>query len=450
MFRRHVIKDLSAYLDNQLSAKKRAKVEAHLVSCTACRDELLRLKALSEKLKIWHAPDAGVGFDSAVKNQIVALELQKGEVKMKKKSWYILVPSGVLGAILMLVFVGGTLNMYVKRGIVGRLRPAQENVGSFVDIGGQLNSLATRRYEPYYYQGDKKGMVLNGRSKIARQEIGGGVAEYAGTNFAYTRNDYMKKPLSEKLESWSAAQTAQSGEGTVIVVAPILPATGEGDKIIRTADISLEVASGDETYRKTSDICRELGGYLASSNFYKDAEGRESGTIVLRIPKDKFLTALDRIGALGKIENSTTNSQDVAQEYANLKARLDAAMVVYTKTLEALNKRQTTIPESMRLESELTPILQRVEELKNKIEYLNNAISFTTITLNFYEPRVSAKVLKDSKKYITESLLGSAINTVRFLAQIIPVAVVLIIIVAMVIGTAFFIKYWIIRLFKKE
>jgi hypothetical protein len=155
----------------------------------------------------------------------------------------------------------------------------------------------------------------------------------------------------------------QPGEGPVIVIQPTLPATGQGDMIIRTATVALEVENGKDTYNKASQICQDLGGYLASSNFYKDQEGREAGTITMRIPKDKFTVALDRLGALGKVENIGSNSQDVRQQYSNLKAQLDAAMVVYNKMVEALQKRQVTIPEAIRLESELTPVLRKIENL---------------------------------------------------------------------------------------
>jgi len=237
--------------------------------------------------------------------------------------------------------------------------------------------------------------------------------------------------------------------GPVIVIQPIIPATGEGDKIIRTGTIKLEVENGKQAYKLASEICQELGGYLASSSFYKDKEGREAGTITMRIPKDKFTTALDRLGALGKVENISTDSQDVSQEYAALKSQLDAALVVYNKMLEALQKRQVTIPEAMRLESELTPILNRVAQLKNKIEYLNNAVSFTTVTINFHEPQISTKTLAESRRFVKESLISAAANAIRFLAQALPVVIVVLVSLGVAFGIVLVAKIIILRLFKR-
>ncbi len=46
MTKTHVSADLLAYLDDGLTAAERARVEAHLATCAACREELASLRAL--------------------------------------------------------------------------------------------------------------------------------------------------------------------------------------------------------------------------------------------------------------------------------------------------------------------------------------------------------------------------------------------------------------------
>jgi hypothetical protein len=397
----HVVKELSSYLDNQLSGEERQKIDEHLKVCRICAQELSQLKALSEKLKAWQAPDAGPFFEQTVKDTIAAGGIERSAAKMKAKpNWY-LVPAGVCVGIMVLAFVGP---MYVKRGFQGRVREvASTGVATMREQYDPSNGISAMRapYEPQY-----SSMKMD----VATESNGRAVYGQAG----------------------NAPQAEPQGEGPVIVIQPALPATGVGERIIRTAEIRLEVENGQEAYKKASAICQELGGYLAASNFYQDKEGREAGTVTLRIPKDKFLIALDKLGGLGKMEGSSSQSRDVSQEFSNLKARLDAAMVVYNKMIEALQKRQVTIPEAARLESELSPVLARVEQLKNQIDSLNNLVSFTTITVQYHEPLVSAKALKDSRKYIEESILTAKINGVKFLAAAIPAAIVIVI---CVIGT---------------
>jgi len=459
MFKRHFIDELSAYLDDQLSKKERQRLEKHLASCKHCRQELERLSNLSTQLKLWNAPGLDSSFDSSVKEKIVRWELEGGQIKMKRRNWAIVVPSGILAGILVFMF----LSVALKQGFQGRLRQSADEIGEKYSPGytatkQDLSQAYSKidNYEPHYLTSPRtRDTVANARTREVQST---GVARIEVAKRAQEEEYfYDNKPGQESkgYDEYSLARGGEgpvesAGQGTVIVIQPVIPATGQGDMIIRTGVIKLEVEDGKETYSAASKICQELGGYLASSRFYKDREGNQAGTITMRIPKDKFTAALDRLGALGKVENISTDSQDVSREYANLKSQLDAAMVVYKKVLDALEKRQNTIPEAIRLESELTPILRRVENLKDQIEYLNNAVSFTTVTVDFHESVFSVKALRDSKRFIQESAITAGIKTIKFLAGALPIAIlgaVLVIIAAVVI---MIIKLWVLRLFKRE
>ncbi len=442
MFRSHVLKELSSYLDNQLPEKRRIKVESHLQACSGCKRELSRLQRLSEQLKAWQAPDLDLEFENRVKNKIVLGELEKGEVKMNKKLISILIPSGALAAIFLIVFLAG--QVCVKKVQLAKL-----------DHAGRY------RVDRLSYQ-EKPKMVSESLSKES---------EYNYPRKSYSENNYVSGSLSgssvaiqngfeDKQEpNWqifkNIADSAphyptNSGEGSLIVVSPVLPATTEGEKVIRNAQLILEVVDGRGTYKKASEICQELGGYLSSSRFYKDKEGREAGAITMRIPKDKFSAAQDKLSTLGKVEDITTDSQDVTRAYNNLKTQLDTSMIVYDKMLEALKKRQVSIPEAMRLESELTPIRAKIEELKNKIEYLDNAVSFATVYLNFHEPKVSAKALSESKSIIKDSMLAAGISGIKFLAGAIPIAMVIGVLALVVLVIVLLIKYLFNSFLKKS
>jgi len=441
----HLTKELSSYLDNQLSEARKSEIEEHLKACSMCSQELNRLKMLSEKLKEWHMADLDASFDASVRDEIVARELERGEVKMKKRTLTILLPSGVLAGILVFLFLG---QYYVTGRFQGKIRKTASTT-----IGEPHKPIGYNNYEVGLAPDASLNEVPAERGSyatgLARSERDGGKAYVEIESLGDSLGNFLARKQPERSDKSPALVDTQAYQGSVIVVEPVLPATGEGEKIIRTAEVKLEVEDGKEAYKKASGICQELGGYLAASKFYKDAEGRESGTITMRIPKDNFITALDKISALGKVETSYTNSKDVGQEYTNIKTQLDTSMIVYRKMLEALQKRQATIPEAMKLESELTPVLRRIEELKNKLEYLNNAVSFTTVTVQFHEPQASAKVLKETRHYIQQRLLSARINAVKFLADAIPAFLPVMMWVVILIVAALCVKYLITRLFKR-
>ena len=443
MNRCRCIKELSSYLDSQLSGKRKIQIEEHLKRCALCSQELEKLKALSEKLKSWQAPALDVSFDSSVKNKIVALELEKERVKMNKKTLSILIPAGAIAGILIVSLL--SLNVYMKRGVQGRFNDEVKEQYNAETEYGQLaytprpdGRVAVEQDKKLvnvrYIRAGKEMQVAEKSRAVGWQESSSfeesdavGAYRSAGKRSGLAKTDSFLRSSSEQMPPASVSNmmladkiSPLAEDSRVIVIQPTLPATGIGDMIIRTAELTLEVENGKETYRKIADICREFGGYQAESSFSKNDQGREAGRVTLRIPKDKFLAALDKLSELGKVKANNTHSQDVSQDYANLKAELDAAMVVYNKMLEALQKRQTSITEAMRLESELTPVLKKIEHLKNQIEKLNNLASFTTVTVNFYEAEVSAKVLEETTKLVKENILAAKINAVRYFATHLP------------------------------
>ncbi|MDD5730567.1 MAG: DUF4349 domain-containing protein [Candidatus Omnitrophica bacterium] len=419
MDRCRFLKELSSFMDNQLRGERKLMIEAHLKECAICSGELARLKALSEKLKCWHLPELGPGFEGSVVKEAVRRDLERGAVKMKKKTLAILVPSGALAGILVIAFLG---HIYVQRGSQAKMRDSLNYSGE------QFNPAAF-------------SMKSDGSSYSYR------VLE-AKTGYD-SESSVSNAEIREKLSPGAYTQDYGAGNGSVILIQPTLPATGQEEKIIRLAQLSLEVEDGKDTYNRAVKICDQAGGYISASNLYKNPDATEAGTIIMRIPKDKFVAVLDKLKELGKIENFNTSSQDVTSQYNNLKARLDAAMVVYNKMLEALQKRQVTIPEAMRLESELTPVMQRIEELKNAIEQLNNSISFTTINLSFRESDVSGKALKEIKNGIRRSFLNVAISSVKFFVKAIPAVVAAICWLAIIAVAALLVKAFVIRLFKR-
>lgn len=473
MFSRHVVNKLSEYLDNALPAGERYAVERHLADCVSCRQELERLTAVSRKLGAWQVPELGPGFDDQVRNRIALRELQGGE-KMKKFSlaWLrvpriAMVPSGIFAGFIVFLFLTGVVGKFLVSNMQARVKAAYDGydgMGARFDPDRSALQTAVRGVPrdgarvivdnikaTYGFQGEAASFkkeftgswtgpdsVAAGRSPVSH------LSKQSNAYEATMLGDPMSADLRvPRYGSFPATAQAPvltenpAGQGGVIVIQPVLPATKDGEMVIRAAIIDLEVTDGQETYVAASRICQESGGYLGASNFTRDESGRLSGSIVMRIPKAQFLAALDKLSALGKVMNIASDSRDVTQEYKNVKAQLDAAMVVYNKMLEALQKKQTGINDALRLESEITPVLVKVQNLKNQLEALDNQVALATVTLKFHEADVSLKVLNETKSEFKRGMLATTIESIRAGIRCLPFAVagaVLLAVIALVAG----------------
>ena len=92
-------------------------------------------------------------------------------------------------------------------------------------------------------------------------------------------------------------------------------------KMIMTARIELTVDNVVGIEDKIIQLVKGYGGHIQRS-YLNSNENNQYWEFTLRIPTQSFDTGIKEIGTLGKVQSSTTNGQDVTEEYMDLAARL--------------------------------------------------------------------------------------------------------------------------------
>ena len=78
------------------------------------------------------------------------------------------------------------------------------------------------------------------------------------------------------------------------------------------------------------------------------------------------------------------DSQDVTQEYVDLKAQL-ANTQAEALAMQNLLAKAKTVDEVLQVRSVLSGLQQEIEQLKGRIQYLDEHTSYSTMSLNMYE-----------------------------------------------------------------
>ena len=104
---------LVAYIYGELDAAARARMDAHLVACAQCADEVSALGDVRAELGLWVPPDAELGF-SIVKRSEAATVLRPAR-------WWTTVPRWAQAAAAVLVLAAGAAiaNIQVRSGPEG-------------------------------------------------------------------------------------------------------------------------------------------------------------------------------------------------------------------------------------------------------------------------------------------------------------------------------------------
>ncbi|HWA72566.1 MAG TPA: DUF4349 domain-containing protein [Polyangiaceae bacterium] len=208
-------------------------------------------------------------------------------------------------------------------------------------------------------------------------------------------------------------------------------------KIIRSAELSLEVESPARAQSELTTIVERLGGYVASSERELGGdEGERDGSrvnLVVRVPSDKLGTALTRLEQLGRgAMNERLSSEDVTDEVIDLDAR-----IANQKRLEAqlgtLLSQANTVEAALRVHKELAAVRTEIDRMAGRRQFLEKETDFAKIslTLSALRPVVGVSLAEfgvSLRRAAADSVAVAAavlFGGLRLLGVLLPLAVLL-------------------------
>ncbi len=231
---------------------------------------------------------------------------------------------------------------------------------------------------------------------------------------------------------------SDTDEGYKNTGAGALPANEER-MIVRTGDISLVVKSVVGTQDEIAQLAVSLGGYVVSSRISGEENDRR-GWISIRVPDEKFEQALTELRGLSvRVASESTDSQDVTEEYVDLQSRLKNAQATENQYLALLQKAEN-VEDILRIYERLSQARSEIEQLKGRIQYLENTSSMSLISARL-EPETTAKPLVRAGWNIVETF-KSALRGIVIAGQVIGTIAIWLLIFIPIWGTVLGIILW--------
>lgn len=156
--------------------------------------------------------------------------------------------------------------------------------------------------------------------------------------------------------------------------------------IVKNADVRLMVKDTDVAIDRATQVIGDAGGYIVSSRvWYQDYYGNnlKYAAITIGVPVDEFENTLVRLRKLAvRVVDETAAGDDVTEQYVDLQSQLTNLEATRARIQEFL-KDAKTIDEALRINQELANIEAQIEQIKGRMNYLNDRSAFSTITINF-------------------------------------------------------------------
>lgn len=201
-------------------------------------------------------------------------------------------------------------------------------------------------------------------------------------------------------------------------------------KIIRDADLTLEVGAPAEVQRKITSIAETLGGFVVTSESKQrqvgDARQELEVNLVVRVPAMQFQAALDQIHSAGnRVVTEKITGQDVTEEFIDLEARVRTQKALEAQFLEIM-KQAHKIQDALDVQRQIADVRTEIEKLEGRKRFLENRASLSTITINLQTPTAIAVNTSGFGRQIRQSFADSieiAIAIVLFLIQFVIVMI---------------------------
>jgi hypothetical protein len=155
-------------------------------------------------------------------------------------------------------------------------------------------------------------------------------------------------------------------------------------KIIKNASLRFETNDLEKTFNEIQTAIKENKGNV--QNDYQEKNYHNiSRNITVRVPSQNFDSFLKAISeGVSYFDEKNISSQNVTEEFIDLNSRLNTKRKLENRYLEILQK-ANKISEILEIEKQISAIREEIEAKEGRLKYLENRVSESTFTINFYK-----------------------------------------------------------------
>lgn len=179
-------------------------------------------------------------------------------------------------------------------------------------------------------------------------------------------------------------------------------------KIVKTGSLSYEVKNLSEAETKINDWLKIYNGYI--SNTWTN---RNTVNITVKIPADKFESAMESSNSFGTLLSRSISTEDVTENFYDLETRLETRRILQDK-LSSYLKEAKNISDLLEIERQLNEVTTEIENTEKQFRRLSNQINYSTISISCSLPPKT-----NDEGFITPSFINKlkdfAYNSIDFI-----------------------------------
>lgn len=260
-----------------------------------------------------------------------------------------------------------------------------------------------------------------------------GCSRYASSEMAESRPN--SAPTGRVAEQ--AEQTVKPVSLTAADSADTVAAAADR-KIIKNAELTLEVTSPNDAQRSVASIAESHGGFVVTSET-KLLENRDPSKrtvevkLIVRVPANQFDAAIASIEKLStNVIHRGISGSDVTEEFIDLEARIRTQKALELQFIEIM-KQSGNITDALEVQRQIAGVRTEIEKLEGRKRFLENRASLSTISVDLKSPVFIAVNTSSFGRSLRESVSDSVgvasaivLGLTRFFIMMTPIVVLII------------------------
>ncbi len=401
---------LAADLHGELLENERNALHTHLVECATCRKAHQETKAMNKILEETLAQEKP---DPAFEQRMLAsfrsrIPQRRGLVKllvdlMRLRAVQVTAVAAVLLALVQVgrIITGEGITAPRNREYAAEeqsaAQPAQLPLSSSNEVGA-LSKSGNRR-------DDETDQLAVGKS-FAR----GQVAAAAAAPQAEAKDKKQERAEVERTVVTGSNIAPAKEVGPNLVESPASALANR--KLIRNAQVQLEIVGFDAAVQKITAFANEERGYVATTTSEKQANGKLRGRVVVKIVPENLDRFLPKIRGLGELKNQALGSEDVTKAYFDTDARLKNARVMEQRLIDMLKTKTGKVSDLLQVEKELARVREEIEKMQGELKYWDSQVQLATVTISLAEKDMEEPAAFLLKERVQLALYASDVEKV--------------------------------------
>jgi Domain of unknown function (DUF4349) len=378
---------LAADLYGELSAEEQRQLHTHLVDCIVCRkfhQETKTMNAILEETLAQQKPDPTfeqrmlASFRNRIPERIGLLKSLAGLMRVRAAQ-----VTAVAAVLLGLILLGAMMTRESAAPVRARDRYANR------ESSERPSQSAMALLRARTGASDKDELAAGKRTDVALAAP----PETAETRSSPEREFKAYPATVPPAETGQAEMAAkENANESVPINSAAEPSSAEtpapevmNRKLIRNANVELEIVSFNDAAQKITAFATEERGYVATTNSQKQANGKLRGQVIVKVLPENLDRFLQKIRGLGELKNQTLATEDVTKAYFDTDARLKNARVMEQRLIEMLKTKTGKVSDLLQVEKELGRVREDIEKMQGELKYWDSQVQFAKVTISLEE-----------------------------------------------------------------